>query len=783
MENGIIVKAGIKKHKGSLLGIAVLLFLVSLSISTVFTVYLGGGAYIRQEMQRAGFGSLTAWVSDVPDMESLTKSIEMQKGIQSTAVQNLIYSEYEANGVDSDSEGQLIPWSAEDQTYHFFRDDLSGYRETPAAITAGTVYVSPSLVSVLNLKIGDTITFPVARGGERINLTVAGYYEDPFMGSSMIGMKGFLISTADYEFILQTIQEAGMDSLARNGAMIHIFTNSENNFRVADSSRLLNENTSISQYAEFVHSAGAMEAFMVILQNAFCGLLAAFALVLLGVSMVVLGHSISGVIEQEYPNLGILKAIGLTGNRLIFLQLVPYLISVGAGLLAGLAAAFPAAGLISRMTITATGVLFPADLPALPCAAAFTLILFLLAGFTVMKLRRIITVTPMKAIRCEAAGMKWKPGKHSRIKAKLLPAQLAVRQLLSGKRRYLSACLIAVLLVFSASLAGRINAWLGPQGKGMMDAFNPADLDIGVQALGELSAGEIENMVRSHTEITDSYLLAMPSVSVDGTNFTANVITQPERFHISQGKTSEKEDEIVLTETAAKDLNLTIGGKVTVRGDIRSREFTVAGIYHCANDMGANIGMSREGYLSIGKDDPQLWCHHYFLADTSAKAAITEGLETAYGGDVHVHENSWPGLSGIITAMHGLLTFMYGMTAIFVFIVTVLTGSKILTAEQKDLGIYKSLGYSTKMLRITFALRFGIVAVIGAVAGTILASMLTDPLVSQMMRLAGISNFASLPTVMSILIPGLTVILFFLIFSYLASRRIKTGDITVLITE
>lgn len=356
----------------------------------------------------------------------------------------------------------------------------------------------------------------------------------------------------------------------------------------------------------------------------------------------------------------------------------------------------------------------------------------------------------MKAIRCEAAGMKWKPGKHSKIKAKLLPAQLAVRQLLSGKRRYLSACLIAVLLVFSASLAGRINAWLGPQGKGMMDAFNPADLDIGVQALGELSAGEIENMVRSYTEITDSYLLAMPSVSVDGTNFTANVITQPERFHISQGKTSEKEDEIVLTETAAKDLNLTIGGKVTVRGDIRSREFTVAGIYHCANDMGANIGMSREGYLSIGKDDPQLWCHHYFLADTSAKAAITEGLETAYGGDVHVHENSWPGLSGIITAMHGLLTFMYGMTAIFVFIVTVLTGSKILTAEQKDLGIYKSLGYSTKMLRITFALRFGIVAVIGAVAGTVLASMLTDPLVSQMMRLAGISNFASLPTVMSL---------------------------------
>ena len=33
------------------------------------------------------------------------------------------------------------------------------------------------------------------------NVLVAGYYEDPFMGSSMIGMKGFLISEKTYEEI------------------------------------------------------------------------------------------------------------------------------------------------------------------------------------------------------------------------------------------------------------------------------------------------------------------------------------------------------------------------------------------------------------------------------------------------------------------------------------------------------------------------------------------------------------------------------------------------------
>lgn len=783
MENRILLKAGIRKHKGSLLGIAVLLFLVSVSLSAVLTVSLGGGSYIRQEMQRTGFGSLTAWVAGVPDMDALTDSIKKQEGIERTEVQNLIFSDYEANGIESDSEGQLILWNAGEGTYHFFRDDLTGYKEAPEEIAAGTVYVSPSMISIMDLQIGESMKFPVARGGGNISLTVAGYYEDPIMGSSIIGMKGFLISETDYTAISQTITENGIDSLAGNGAMIHIYTGDDNTLSVSEINRLLNENTPISQYTEFIHSAGAIEGFMGILQNAFCGLLAAFALILLAAAMAVMGHSISGMIEQEYKNLGILKTIGLTGSRLIRLQLIQYIVSMTCGILFGMAAAIPAAKTAGRMILTATGVLLPAELPILPCLLVFTVILLLLTGFTVLKLRKIIFVTPMRAIQGETAETKWKPGKVFRMKAEGLPVRLALRQLTSAKKRYISACLIALLLVFFASLAGRMNAWLGPEGKGMMDAFNPADLDLGVQVLGDSDPEEVENMVRSYTEITDSYLLAMPDVSVNGTNYTANVITEPERFHISQGETSRRADEVVLTETAASDLGVLAGDKVTIRGDAGSGEFTVSGIYHCANDMGANIGMNREGYLTIGQDTPQLWCYHYFLADPSLKAAVTEGLTQAYGGDVHVHENSWPGLFGIISAMQGLLAFMYGMIAVFIFIVTVLAGSSILTAEQKDLGICKSIGCSAGMLRMSFSLRFGITASIGAAAGTILAAILTDPFVSAVMRLAGISNFSSKPSIFSSVVPGLAVTLLFMGFSYAAAGRIKKLDMTKLTAD
>ena len=41
MVNKIICMAGMKRHKGSLFGIAVLLFLAALSLTCVLTVYLG----------------------------------------------------------------------------------------------------------------------------------------------------------------------------------------------------------------------------------------------------------------------------------------------------------------------------------------------------------------------------------------------------------------------------------------------------------------------------------------------------------------------------------------------------------------------------------------------------------------------------------------------------------------------------------------------------------------------------------------------------------------------
>ena len=74
LEHQILIRAGIKKHKGSLIGIGILLLLTALSLTTVLMTAFVGNRYISEEMERLRYGDLTAWASNVPDADFLTES-------------------------------------------------------------------------------------------------------------------------------------------------------------------------------------------------------------------------------------------------------------------------------------------------------------------------------------------------------------------------------------------------------------------------------------------------------------------------------------------------------------------------------------------------------------------------------------------------------------------------------------------------------------------------------------------------------------------------------------
>lgn len=353
------------------------------------------------------------------------------------------------------------------------------------------------------------------------------------MGSSMIGMKGFLICEADHEAIAAMIGQAGVDALAREGFMLHI--TQKGSLPAAPFNALLNRETSLSQHTEFTHSFSAMAGFMLTLQNVFTGLLLAFVVIFLLAALAVLSHSISSAIQQDYRDMGILKALGITTSALRAVQALQVLLAAGGGMACGALLATPAASFLCGMTVTTTGVLVPAGLPIGLCLPLLLLLLATVCGFSWLRSGKLKAVSPLVAIRSGMEKGEWKKSPLP-LRKRGLAFWMAARQVLVGKGRYAGTCLVAALLVFFAGLMGRVDSWLGPNGEGLMDAFNPADLHIAAQPMGETSLSAVEEVIESCTPIIDRYDLAMPTVSVNGVDMTANVITEPERFHILSGR-------------------------------------------------------------------------------------------------------------------------------------------------------------------------------------------------------------------------------------------------------
>ena len=771
----MLLKAAIKKQKGSIAQVFLLVFLLSLCLFSALTIYMSGLNFVENEMRRLGFGNFTIWVSGQP--EGLEAELESIPGVDHVLSQPLIFVDYEINGSYSDNEGQLLTYDGS-VPYHFQFAD--GTLQPIPEILPGTVYISPALSSSFDVQIGDTIQFELTRSSnETKSLTVVGYFADAFMGSSMIDMKSFLINESDWTEMKEVItQTAEVDVLGRTGAMLHVFQRADSGLSDLDFHRQINESTDIPLYTEFTYGQQSILNYMLLLQNILSGFFIAFSVVLLVICLIIIGHSLSVVVEQEKQDMAVLKAMGVSGSGLRGIYLTLYGGTVLAGLLFGLAPALGVAGLLARAMVSSTGLLVAVSFPIGVVLPILLGLLLLFAVFLFLRTRKILLIAPMQTIRETGGGKRI----TSALRKRFLGLDIALREIRSGKRKYIAICMISAFLVLFLSVIGRMGTWLGSNGEGLMNTFSVADHDLGVQPFNEsVPMDEIERIINWYSPIQETYELAMQSVTVNGQEYTANVLNDTKWFHVLSGKVCDG-NSILITDTVANEMGLTIGDTVRVAANGRMETYTVSGTYQCANGMGSNIGMSLEGYSKIGDITGYIWCYHYILENSSMRDYAFVYLQEHYRG-IDVHTNSWSGLSGIVFVMHTLIGIIYLVATLFILVSVALTASKLLQSETGKMAIYKSMGMSSGRLRLSFALRFLIVVIIGTGIGMCFSTFFGDPAIGRIFKMFGIGEFHSGFSILGTILPMLAIPLLFFIFALVFSAKLKQVSIVKLISE
>ena len=778
----ILLKAGLKKQRGSLIGIFILMLVTTIAIGAALSIFYHSEMHISEEMERIGFGTSTAWVNG--NVEELQNEIQELHEVEAVKAQYLLFSRYSLNGVHSDDDGQLVPYYPEEYDYHFYTEDLNAYTNEikENGIAAGDIYLSPVMADHFQAAVGDEIFFELGRDGTQAVFRVAGFFEDPFAGSSMIDMKIFLINQEDYRELLQVNNAVSdFDRLGREGAMLHIYQNPSSELSQMELNQLLNSAASLGNYTEMHYSAENIRGYMLILQNIETGFLIGFSILLLIVILIVIENSIRNAIAEESKDIGILKTTGCTAKQIWNIKIMEYGIPIVLGMVAGLIITIPVLQVVSQMTVTSTGILISARLPVtllLPCLCLIGGFLFL---FLFVQTKRVTMIKPLEAIKAQENEQERIFGKN-KISPNTLGISLALRQVMTGWSRYLGVLVIMILLTIFLTVVGRMSAWVGSDGEGLMNSFSVADHDLGFQPMSkEVDMAEVTDLINSYSAVTDTYRLAMQSGTVNGIDITVNVLDEPEWFHVIRGSIPKDENEILLTETMASDLKIGTGSEVSVSSGGGTATYIVSGIYECANDMGANLGMNIEGYSRIADEKADIWCTHYLIEDATFADTIMDRLMEEYRVDGDIHDNSWSGLDGIVRTLHLLIYMMYAIAIFIICVVVILSGSKVLRFEKKNIAVYKSLGFTSMHLRISFGMRYGFVALAGTLMGILISIVSADALLSLLLGYFGIGRIHSDVYVGQIAASGAIMIGCVFLFAVISSKKIKNVSVKELL--
>ena len=776
-----LLKANIRRRKGSFISIAILMFIIAMALTLILSVSKSCKSSLMESHSHADTGNVTAMIKDT------VLSDEMRQKLDDEA----ILDHYKATPVAVISHGMTSDKTTNSNSCFLsvMQDDLrlvnascTGYADNVPPLSKGEIYLSYGSKNSLKCDIGDRITAHSNSGD--YDFTVKGFVTEPIFGCANVGWKWQFVSQEDFDSIYAA-NLAVSDSEKRSiGYMIELYKTDDCGLSDGKFRRQVNLDTEIISNAWGSLTKEASIHYTNIYSDNILGILLVFILILAIVVLIVTGHSISTGIELDYTNLGILKAQGFGSTRIRLSILLQYFIAEVVGSIVGIIAAVPFISIVAGVFDPISGYITKTH-PALGRTILYLLCIFAASVlFILIITHKVCRISPIRAISGGRNEIYFDSRLKAPISAKFLSSTIALRQFTSAKRRYLATIIIAAILVFFMLMVNALS-----EATNSKTALRMMGADYGevlIRFDENKSKDEIDKIldtVREHDRINTKYFTNGFYMSVNGEEIYCSSNLYPEDIYITKGRAPKYDNEIIITEMVAEELGLKIGDTVSVAKYENHDDFIVCGFYPSLSDTGmaTSVNVDAAAKLGIKKDSNGGVIE---LEHPEKAKEIKKALEEKYGSSLKISLSDDDDIFDLYdSAVKAIRIVIYSFSLFFALIVVVMVSSKAFTQEKTDIGIYKSQGFTNGRLRLLFAVRFLIISILGALLGTVMGSLLINKLLSVMLKGIGITNFHAVFSFSTVAVPATAICVCFFIFALLASRRIKKVGIRQLVTE
>ncbi|MCF7933383.1 MAG: ABC transporter permease [Spirochaetia bacterium] len=616
------------------------------------------------------------------------------------------------------------------QSEHF--DYLLDLDNQIITVSDGQVYVPLCYLKDQTAAIGDEL---VVKG---MSFTVAGFLRDSQMNSNLSSSKRFLISANDYEKLqefgeIEYLIEFRLHDLSRLSA-----------FESAYIEAGLEANGPTITYPLFKMINALSDGFMI-------AVILLVSLLIVAIAFMCIRFTLLAKIEDDYREIGIMKAIGLQLNDIKKIYLMSYALIAVTGSLLGLALSYVFKGLLLENIR-----LFMGESDNTALAPLLSLLGVLLIGAAVMIyvyriLHRFRSISAVEAIRY--GGSQKRPHLHSRLSLNqnnLVPVNvfLGIKDVLSRKSLY--ATMLAVLIIAACIIIFPQNLYNTISSKDFISYMGVGsyDLRFDIQQTDSIpeKASLIAQALSADPEVTASAVYTTKVYTLITDEGSREQITVELGDHsvfpisYAQGSGVSSEDEIALSSINARELGTQVGDTLTLLLNGSPRVLTVSGIYSDITNGGKTAKASFSdpsartmwAVISAALDDPSL------AEEKTRGYAELFGYAKVSGVDAYIDQTFGSTIESVRKAAGAAAAVALAVSVL----VTLLFMKMLIARDRYPIAVMKALGFTSADIRVQYISRSVFVLLIGVVLGTVAANTLGEVLAGKVIAAFGAASFS-----------------------------------------
>ncbi|MBR4555278.1 MAG: FtsX-like permease family protein [Ruminococcus sp.] len=490
-------------------------------------------------------------------------------------------------------------------------------------------------------------------------------------------------------------------------------------------------------------------------------LMMVISIVLMAAGFVMMRYTIGFTISEEFREIGVMKAVGISNGRIRRLYITKYLAISVIGAVAGFFLSIPLSS--SMLENISMNIVFDKGSSMINGLISSVAIVVLMMLFCYFCTRRIKKLSPIDAVRCGQTGERFGKKSILHLGRSKLPTTgfMALNDVLSAPRQFIIITLVfalCILLVTSISVFSRTL-----KSNNIVNYFGIPDSDITVgdiTSLEDVFAGKgMKKTVEKYNKLfREKNIPAEASISIGAQYETVKdgkkamityLITaggDDDGYITDEGCNATKPDEVVMTRRAMELIGAGIGDRVKMTIGGVERELMITGSFSSFMGGGKTARICSQYEHDADKIDNTFGLQVKLIGDRSDEAAekyIAE-LKMLFGSEkVFSNRETVEKITGLSSTMESMKQMMMILTAIVTALTVVLTERSFISKEKSEIALMKAVGISDGKIILQHILRFVIISVLaGAIASAAmlpLSSAVLDWIFSMIGDITGVT--------------------------------------------